>query len=145
MAQHYPIEPGKSLTTPSPELTFESVSIPGSEEEYNVEAILDVEDVIDEGELVDAEVVKAQSAFGSFISEYEDDSDTLEVFLGYAENDWGSEQMWRNTDHSRGELYESTEVLEEEYGLIETEYGDVNLTQKGHDVYDAFEILSENE
>lgn len=139
---NYTVEPEKATQNEMPEITFDSFFVPGSQE-YEVAAILDVEDVMEEGDLIPAETVQARRVFGEFIEEYENDSETLGIFLGYAENDWTSEEMWRNTDYSRGELYNSTEKLEDNYGLIETDFGNVSLTQEGKDVYDAFEILAE--
>ncbi|PSH02324.1 MAG: hypothetical protein BRC26_01125, partial [Nanohaloarchaea archaeon QH_8_44_6] len=103
----------------------------------------ELEDVIDEGEITDAETVKAKSVMEGFSAEYEGDTETLEVFLGYAENDWTSEDMWRKSELDRDTVYSATEALEEDHGLVQTDFGDVGLTQKGSEVYEAFEILSE--
>jgi hypothetical protein len=141
----YPMDPEEVLTTQSPELSFETVSVPGKNRQYNIETVLGIEDAIDDGELVAAEVLSERSTLGEFISEYEDDSKTLKIFLGYAENSWSSEEMWQETDHRRDEIFGATEVLEEDYGVIETDFGDVELTERGNEVHRAFQELTQKQ
>ena len=121
----------------------EIITVPGSGTSYELDFKLDLEQLVHEGDLVQAEVAAGLSVFEEFMQEYEDSETGLEVFLGYAENDWSAEEMWHNTDINRDSIYSVTEALEDNYGLVQTDFGDVELTQDGESMYETFLHLSE--
>jgi hypothetical protein len=146
MASHYAGgTPEEACQTETIELSLDSLYIPGSGREFDIETVLELDQVMQDGELVEGRKVAARSTLTSFLERYDEGGEELGIFLGYAENGWSSERMWRNSDYRRNEVYQATETLEDEYGLIETDFGDVDLTARGQEVYDAFTVLSEDE
>lgn len=125
-----------------PEPDFDSVSVPGPETEYEINFNVDLKQLMHEGELVDAAVCAGIPVFEEVMSEYQDSS-YLEVFLGYAESDWTAEEMWQNTNMERNEIYSITEELEDDQGLIRTDFGDVELTGRGRNLYETLTYLSD--
>lgn len=121
----------------------EHITVPGSDASYELNFNLDLEQLVHDGNLVQAEVAAGLSVFEEFMQEYDDSETGLEVFLGYAENDWSAEEMWHQTDMARDSIYSVTEALEEDYGLVETDFGDVELTGDGESMYETFLHISE--
>ena len=124
-------------------LESENVSVPGSDDRYDLNFDLDPDEVIHNGEVVDADIAAGLSLFQEVMADYEEGDATLEVFLGYVENDWDTETLWRETDMSRDEVYDATGELSEEYGLIDWSFGDVDLTEDGENFHRTFEYLAE--
>jgi hypothetical protein len=146
MAPHYAGgTPEEACQTESIDISLDNLYIPGNGDNFDIETILDVDSVMHDGELVDGDKVAARNTLTDFLEEYDEGGEELGIFLGYAENGWSSEQMWLNSDYGRSEVYQATEKLEEEHGLVETDFGDVDLTARGQEVYDAFTVLSEDE
>lgn len=146
MAHHYaggsPDEAVDNIEVPVGD-DEEYIIVPGSGTRYELNFDLELDQLVHEGDLVQAEVASGLSIFEEFMEGYEDNETGIEVFLGYAENDWSAEEMWHETDISRDSIYSVTEALEEEYGLVETDFGDVELTQDGESMYETFLHLSE--
>lgn len=146
MAHHYaggpPVEAVNNLEIPVDE-GVENIRLPGSDASYELDFDLDLGQLVHDGDLVQPEVAKGLSVFEEFMQNYKDSETGLEVFLGYADNDWTAEDMWHATDMSRDSIYSVTEALEEDYGLVETDFGDVELTRDGESMYETFLHISE--
>ena len=141
---YYTVSPEKACQHETVEISLDNLYIPGVEESFNIETELEVGDVMHNGDLIDGGEVAAKSTMFNFLNEYEGEQEELGIFLGYAENDWSYQEMWHESNYSRTEINQANKTLEE-YGMIEMDFGDVNLTAKGEDVYRAFDILSEDQ
>lgn len=145
MAHHYagghPDEAVPEITV-SETLKAEEITVPGSDSEYSLSFDVNMEELVHQGTLIDAEIASGLSTFKEVMENYDEDTETLEVFLGYVENDWTAEEMWHQTDMGRDSIYSATEILEEDYELLETDFGDVEVTESGQNFYDTFVYLS---
>ncbi len=143
MAQDYPQDPCNANQTPAVETSYKGVHIPGRSDEYQIEIDLDKDELIEDGELLDASVVNARRTVKEFIGE--EDYEAVGIFLGYAENDWTRQDMWRESEYGRGEVFAATNRLDQNYGLVEVGANIVDLSEKGEEAYEFFKLLSEDE
>ncbi|MFB6116267.1 MAG: hypothetical protein ABEK10_02035 [Candidatus Nanosalina sp.] len=146
MAHHYAgVDPDAAAQNTEKLDEFDSVSIPGSREQYDVKAVFELDEIMHEGELIPASKVHESKKLGEFIEDFSGNKETLGAFLAYGENEWDAEDFWLQTDYRRDAAYQVTTELEVEHGLVEMEHGNVSLTSRGREVYSAFETLSEDE
>lgn len=124
------------------ETSYEAVHVPGRSDEYQVEINLNSEKLIENGRLLDASTVNARNAIRQFIDDEE--SEAIGVFLGYAENDWNKQELWRNSEYSRRDVFTATKRLEEDYNLVDISVDEIALTDEGEKAHEFFEVLPED-